>query len=129
VTAELNAVPMEAFADCFKKIGNDVTIVFKEAKITLNRKNNEFLFSFSHQSGNFIITLRIHRRMIRRLMNWQGLGRKRHCAELRYYYGVFVEELNKTVINLSYESLCPDRYSNQPRPNTRVTVIPTSSVL
>jgi hypothetical protein len=56
VTTELNALLLEAFADCFQKL------VFKQTEINLNINKKCFIFLyiillFSRQSGNFIANL------------------------------------------------------------------------
>jgi hypothetical protein len=61
VKVEINAVPLEIFADYFQKLLNDSTNVFKLKKITLNRNNRTLspciFLPFSHQPGNFVARL------------------------------------------------------------------------
>jgi hypothetical protein len=61
VTAELNAVPLEAFADCFQKLFGAATSILKWAEITLNRNKTNFyllvfLIPLTHHSENCIAT-------------------------------------------------------------------------
>jgi hypothetical protein len=50
-TTELNALLLEAFADCFQKL------IFKQTEINLNRNKKKNVFLFLRQSGNFIADL------------------------------------------------------------------------
>jgi hypothetical protein len=44
VTAELNAVTLEAFADCFHSLLKDSTYIVKQEEIILNRNKTIFYF-------------------------------------------------------------------------------------
>jgi hypothetical protein len=44
IMAELNAVPYELFADCFRNSLNGSTNIFRLAEITLNRNKTIFYF-------------------------------------------------------------------------------------
>jgi hypothetical protein len=45
-------------------------------------------------------------------MNWRGCGRKRSCPNFKYYTGICLEGLTKTMKNLSQDSRSPGRDSN-----------------
>jgi hypothetical protein len=56
VTAELNARPFEASADCIRMFLNDATNVFKLVEITLNRNRNIlYIFFFFHASPGILL--------------------------------------------------------------------------
>jgi len=50
------------------------------------------------------------------MMNWPEYGAKWPWHNLRYYPGIFLEGLRKSTKNPSQDNLCPNWYSNQPRP-------------
>jgi hypothetical protein len=56
-------------------------------------------------------------------MNWKGCGRKRSWLNLRYYPGICVEGLRKTMKNLSQDSRSPGRDLNPGHPEYEAGVL------
>jgi hypothetical protein len=58
------------------------------------------------------------------IMNWKGWWMRDRAQILRYYLGIRLEELRKTTGNISQESRCPGRDSNQVPPEHKSDALP-----
>jgi hypothetical protein len=58
-------------------------------------------------------------------MNWKGCGRKRSCPNKRYYPGICLEELRKTMKDLSQDSRSPGRDLKPGTPEYEAGVLTT----
>jgi hypothetical protein len=59
------------------------------------------------------------------MMNWKGFGRKWLWPNLRYYLGIHLEGLMKTMIILSQDSWSPSQDSNPGPPEYEAVVLTT----
>jgi hypothetical protein len=63
--------------------------------------------------------------MIGRIMKWKGCGRKWSWPNLRFYLGIFQEELRKTMKNFSQDSQSLGQDLNLGHPEYKAGLLPT----
>jgi hypothetical protein len=61
-------------------------------------------------------------------MNRKGCGRNKSYLILRYYSGICLEEMKRTVKHINGDSRCPDRDSNRPLPKYKSEALPLEPV-